>query len=88
MRLKVGSLQGGEQRTISAVNIMKYRNDVERMVKASPSEQVTSGLRPEGQEEADPVKTAGGAFHLEGCAGLELKRVGNTRMDGWHVFWV
>lgn len=69
MRLKVGSLQEAQQGAISAVDIMKYSSDVERvgqgqnkMVKASPSEQVTSGLRPEGEEEASPVKTAGGAF--------------------------
>lgn len=66
MRFQVGRLSGVEKGMISAVNAVQYGSDVERVgqdqnmiVEASPSEQVVSGLSPEGQEEAIHVKTEG-----------------------------
>lgn len=89
MGFPVGRLHGVEKGMISAVNTVQYGNDVERvgqgqlkMVKASPSEQVISALRPEGQEEASHVKTAGKTFQLERLCRLGMEACGKHK-GGW-----
>lgn len=75
---------------MSAVHTIEYSSAGEsewdgqkEMTKAGPSEQMTSGLRPEGQEEGGHVKMAGGTFQIEGVHSVHPEWDWSMWESGW-----